>query len=55
MGAAFDEVKGRATLTDFWALLTNPTALQAFPHAVAGGWILGGHILWGLALVLAGT
>ncbi|MBD0854592.1 cytochrome ubiquinol oxidase subunit I [Corynebacterium striatum] len=49
VGAAFDEVKGRATLTDFWALLTNPTALQAFPHAVAGGWILGGTLVAGVA------
>ncbi|WP_066042866.1 cytochrome ubiquinol oxidase subunit I [Herbiconiux solani] len=34
VGYQINEVKGRAELTDIWALLTNKVALAAFPHTV---------------------
>ena len=49
VGAEFDAERGRATLVDLWALLSNPTALQAFPHAMAGGWILAGTLVAGVS------
>ena len=39
----------RDRLVDFWALLTNPTVLAAFPHAVFGSWMLAGTLVCGLA------
>lgn len=30
-------------------MLSNPTALQAFPHAMAGGWILAGTLVAGIS------
>jgi cytochrome d ubiquinol oxidase subunit I len=34
VGYAIDPAKGRAELTDIWALLTNKVALAAFPHTI---------------------
>ncbi|TAJ47231.1 MAG: cytochrome ubiquinol oxidase subunit I [Herbiconiux sp.] len=34
VGYQINEVKGRAELTDIWALLTNKVALAAFPHTI---------------------
>ncbi|AZH79842.1 MULTISPECIES: cytochrome ubiquinol oxidase subunit I [Microbacterium] len=36
VGYTFNEATNRAELTDFWALLTNPVALAAFPHTIFG-------------------
>lgn len=36
VGYTYNEVTNRAELTDFWALLTNPVALAAFPHTIFG-------------------
>ena len=49
VGAVYNPETDRAELVDIWALLTNPTALQAFPHAVFGSWILAGTLVAGLA------
>ncbi|PPH51050.1 cytochrome ubiquinol oxidase subunit I [Rathayibacter sp. AY1E2] len=34
VGFRINETKGRAELTDIWALLTNKVALAAFPHTI---------------------
>lgn len=47
MGAEFNPATGRAELTDIVALLTNPTALAAFPHAVAGPSSPPARLCWG--------
>ncbi|AEF39164.1 Cytochrome bd-type menaquinol oxidase subunit I [Hoyosella subflava DQS3-9A1] len=39
VGAVFNEETGRAELTSIWELLTNPTALAAFPHTIAGSFL----------------
>lgn len=36
VGYTFNAETNRAELTDFWALLTNPVALAAFPHTIFG-------------------
>ncbi|GGM61962.1 cytochrome ubiquinol oxidase subunit I [Microbacterium saperdae] len=36
VGYTYNPVTNRAELTDFWALLTNPVALAAFPHTIFG-------------------
>ncbi|MDN3445064.1 cytochrome ubiquinol oxidase subunit I [Microbacterium sp. APC 3901] len=36
VGYVFNPETNRAELTDFWALLTNPVALAAFPHTIFG-------------------
>ncbi|MBB3159125.1 cytochrome d ubiquinol oxidase subunit I [Microbacterium proteolyticum] len=35
----------RAELVDFWALLTNPVALAAFPHTIFAGWMFAAMIV----------
>ncbi|GAB3084652.1 cytochrome ubiquinol oxidase subunit I [Corynebacterium aquatimens] len=49
VGAVYNPETGRAELVDFIALLTNPTALQAFPHAMFGGWVLAGTLVCSIA------
>lgn len=49
VGAVYNPETDRAELVDFWALLTNPTVLAAFPHAVFGSWMLAGTLVCGLA------
>ncbi|NMN97129.1 cytochrome ubiquinol oxidase subunit I [Antrihabitans stalactiti] len=49
VGARFNPDTGRAELTDIWALLTNNTALAAFPHAVAGAFLTAGTFVAGIA------
>ncbi|WP_114907950.1 cytochrome ubiquinol oxidase subunit I [Ornithinimicrobium murale] len=41
---------GRAELTDFWAVLTNPVQLVAFPHVIAAAWMTGGGFMLAIAL-----
>ncbi|HWK78834.1 MULTISPECIES: cytochrome ubiquinol oxidase subunit I [unclassified Microbacterium] len=36
VGYEYNPVTNRAELVDFWALLTNPVALAAFPHTIFG-------------------
>ena len=36
VGYEYNAVTNRAELVDFWALLTNPVALAAFPHTIFG-------------------
>ena len=49
MGAEFNPATSRAELTDIVALLTNPTALAAFPHAVAGSFLTAGTFVLGIS------
>ena len=49
VGAVYDPDTGRAELVDFWAMLTNNTALAAFPHAVAGSFLTAATFVAGIA------
>ena len=48
VGAVYNSETGRAELNDFGALLTNPTALAAFPHTVAGSFLTAGTLVLGV-------
>lgn len=49
VGARFNEETGRAELVDIVALLTNPTALAAWPHAVFGSFMVSGTLVAGIS------
>ncbi|MBV6754842.1 cytochrome ubiquinol oxidase subunit I [Rhodococcus opacus] len=49
VGAIYNEQTGRAELTSITAMLTNSTALAAFPHAVAGSFFVAGTFVAGIA------
>jgi cytochrome d ubiquinol oxidase subunit I len=40
---------GRAVLTDFWAVLRNPTLWAAFLHTVTGAYVTAGALVLGIA------
>jgi cytochrome bd ubiquinol oxidase subunit I len=42
VGYRINEESGRAELTSIWAVLSNPTVLAAWPHTIAGGFLVGG-------------
>ncbi|TQF74258.1 cytochrome ubiquinol oxidase subunit I [Rhodococcus spelaei] len=48
VGAVYNPEKGRAELTSIWTLLTNNTALAAFPHVVAGAFLTAGTFVAGI-------
>jgi cytochrome bd ubiquinol oxidase subunit I len=50
VGAEFNAVTGRAELTDFWAMLTNPVALITFPHTIFAAFLTSGGLVLGVAL-----
>ncbi len=49
VGARYNPETGRAELTSIVELLTNNTALAAFPHAVAGAFLTAGTFVAGIA------
>lgn len=49
VGAAMNYENGRAELINVWELLTNPVALVAFPHAVAGSVLVAGTFVAGIS------
>lgn len=49
VGAVYNPETGRAELTDLGALLTNSTALAAFPHAVASSFLTAGTLVVGVS------
>ncbi|MFG2088797.1 cytochrome ubiquinol oxidase subunit I [Spirillospora sp. NPDC048824] len=49
VGYRINEETGRAELTDFWAVLTNPTHLAAFPHTVTAAFVTGGMFMAGVS------
>ncbi|MFL0580083.1 cytochrome ubiquinol oxidase subunit I [Dietzia sp. 179-F 9C3 NHS] len=50
VGAVYNPETGRAELTSIWALLTNPTALAAVPHTIAGAFLTAGTFVAGIGL-----
>ena len=48
-GAAYNPETGRAELIDIAALLSNPIALTAFPHAVSGAFLVSGTFVAGIS------
>ncbi|TDD70611.1 cytochrome ubiquinol oxidase subunit I [Actinomadura darangshiensis] len=49
VGYRVDHESGRAVLTDFWAVLTNPTQLVAFPHTITAAFVTGGMFMAGVS------
>ena len=45
VGYEYNPVTNRAELTDFWALLTNPVALAAFPHTIFGAFMFAAGVV----------
>lgn len=48
VGTRSNAETGRAELIDVWARLTNPTAVQAVPHAIFAAWQLASTFVCGL-------
>ncbi len=49
VGFTFNEARGRAELTDFAAVLTNPVVLITFPHQIFGCYMVGGAFIAAVA------
>ncbi|HET9647018.1 MAG TPA: cytochrome ubiquinol oxidase subunit I [Microlunatus sp.] len=49
VGFTVNEARGRAELTDFAAVLTNPVVLITFPHQIFGCYMVGGAFIAGVA------
>jgi cytochrome d ubiquinol oxidase subunit I len=49
VGVRFNPESGRAELTSIWQLLTNSTALSAFPHAVTAAFVTAATFVAGIA------
>jgi len=45
VGYEYNPVTNRAELVDFWALLTNPVALAAFPHTIFGAFMFAAGVI----------
>jgi cytochrome bd ubiquinol oxidase subunit I len=50
VGYRINEESGRAELTSIWAVLSNPTVLAAWPHTIAGGFLVGGIFVGGVSV-----
>ncbi|MEA5155916.1 cytochrome ubiquinol oxidase subunit I [Raineyella sp.] len=49
VGFTFNEARGRAEMTDFGAVLTNPVALTTIPHTLTAAYMVGGAFVMGVA------
>ncbi|MFJ4920555.1 cytochrome ubiquinol oxidase subunit I [Streptomyces sp. NPDC088725] len=49
IGYRLNEKSGRAELTDFWAVLTQKTALTQFFHTITAAFLVGGAFMVGIA------
>jgi cytochrome d ubiquinol oxidase subunit I len=49
VGYKLDPARGRAELTDLWAVLTNKVALAAFPHTIFGCFMVSAGLLISVA------
>jgi cytochrome d ubiquinol oxidase subunit I len=49
VGYEIDPVSGHAHLTSIWKVLTNSTALLAFPHTILGAWATAGMVVAGVS------
>ncbi|MGP6170365.1 cytochrome ubiquinol oxidase subunit I [Microbacterium sp. A196] len=45
VGYEYNPVTNRAELVDFWALLTNPVAVAAFPHTIFGAFMFAAGVI----------
>ncbi len=45
VGYTYNPETNRAELVDFWALLTNPVALAAFPHTIFGAFMFAAGVI----------
>ena len=52
VGYTYNQVTGRAELTDFWAVMSNKVQLITFPHVVLAAYMVGGAVVMGVALHL---
>lgn len=50
VGYKLNPATGRAELTDFGAVLANPTLLLSLPHVIGGAFMLGGAFVLGVAI-----
>ena len=50
VGYTFNEVRGRAEMNDFGAVLSNKVLLATFPHQIFGCFMVGGAFMAGIAL-----
>ena len=50
VGYRLDAESGRAELTSIWAVLTNSTLLAAWPHTVAGGFLVAGTFVGAISV-----
>ncbi|QGF23496.1 cytochrome ubiquinol oxidase subunit I [Raineyella fluvialis] len=49
VGFTYNAARGRAEMTDFWAVLTNPVALTTIPHTLTAAYMVGGAFVMGVA------
>jgi cytochrome d ubiquinol oxidase subunit I len=49
VGYEIDAATGKAQLTSIWAVLTNSTALLAFPHTILAAWATAGMVIVGVS------
>ncbi len=49
VGYEFNAAAGRAEMTDFWAVLTNPVALATISHTAFASYMAGGGLVMGVA------
>ncbi|MFL0360922.1 cytochrome ubiquinol oxidase subunit I [Curtobacterium flaccumfaciens] len=49
VGFRLDESRGRAELTDIWAVVTNKVALAAFPHTIAASFMVAAAVVIAVA------
>ncbi|MFI5697854.1 cytochrome ubiquinol oxidase subunit I [Kribbella sp. NPDC051586] len=50
VGFRYNAERGRAELTDLWAVLTNKVVLVTFPHTIFAAFMVGGAFVAGVAL-----
>ncbi|GAA1575171.1 cytochrome ubiquinol oxidase subunit I [Kribbella sancticallisti] len=50
VGFRYNAERGRAELTDFWAVLTNKVVLVTYPHTIFAAFLVGGAFVAGVAV-----
>jgi len=50
VGAEYNPETGRAEMNDVWAVLTNSTALVAYPHVISTAFLVAGTFVAGIAV-----
>ena len=49
VGTEFDPAQMRNVMSDFWAVVASPMAINKFFHTVLSGWVLGGVFVVGVS------